>query len=188
MVCPLLRLSANSKAHNALTLHPIYHPAQKLSPGLLRRFHLKRKTRKEEQIQEPKPQEELERARSQPNESPKAEPSKTKTKERILDNWLSSYLHFTRHEESPEMFHLWTGLCALATAVACGAAGGRANRWTGTPVPRLSGAPGPRSPRSFQAVTASGTGSFAGATGGFMSRARARPTTTKTAVTWKPNT
>jgi hypothetical protein len=78
---------------------------------------LKRKTQKEEQIQEPKPQEELERARSQPNESPKAEPSKTKTKERILDNWLSSYLHFTRHEESPEMFHLWTGLCALATVI-----------------------------------------------------------------------
>jgi hypothetical protein len=65
----------------------------------------------------PKPQKELERARSQEDEVQTTEQSNQKTKERTLDNWLSSYLHFTRHEESPEMFHLWTGLGVLATVI-----------------------------------------------------------------------
>lgn len=73
----------------------------------------------------PKPQEEFERVGEPINETTSATtpatsatPAQNKEpKERQLDNWLASYLQFTRHEESPEMFHLWTGLTLLATII-----------------------------------------------------------------------
>lgn len=36
---------------------------------------------------------------------------------RELDNWIDSYLYYTRHDESPEIFHLWTALTVLSVAV-----------------------------------------------------------------------
>jgi len=37
--------------------------------------------------------------------------------QRLLSNWIESYLHFTRHDESPEQFHRWTAYTILAAAV-----------------------------------------------------------------------
>ncbi len=37
--------------------------------------------------------------------------------ERRLSNWINSYIHFTRHDESPEIFHLWTAVTILSAAV-----------------------------------------------------------------------
>ncbi len=50
---------------------------------------------------------------------PKKEPDKPKKKktERILDNWLMKYGEYTIESESPEQFHLWTGLSIIASAV-----------------------------------------------------------------------
>lgn len=46
------------------------------------------------------------------------EPEKPKKKtERILDNWLMKYGEYTIESESPEQFHLWTGLSVLGSAV-----------------------------------------------------------------------
>ncbi len=36
---------------------------------------------------------------------------------RRLSNWLDSYLHYTRYDESPESFHRWTALVMLSAAV-----------------------------------------------------------------------
>lgn len=36
---------------------------------------------------------------------------------RLLDDWLSSYLEYTDDTESPEKFHLWTGLTMLSAAM-----------------------------------------------------------------------
>ena len=36
---------------------------------------------------------------------------------RQLDNWLESYLNYTRHSESPEQFHYWTGVATIAGAL-----------------------------------------------------------------------
>lgn len=48
----------------------------------------------------------------------KKEPDKPKKKtERVLDNWLMQYGKYTIESESPEQFHLWTGLSVLASAV-----------------------------------------------------------------------
>ena len=40
-----------------------------------------------------------------------------KSTSRILSNWLLSYNEYTAESESPEQFHLWTGLSVLASAV-----------------------------------------------------------------------
>lgn len=37
--------------------------------------------------------------------------------QRRLANWIESYLHFTRHSESPECFHKWTALAMLSIAI-----------------------------------------------------------------------
>ena len=37
--------------------------------------------------------------------------------QRRLKNWIDSYLHFTRYEESPTRFHLWTAVTVLSAAV-----------------------------------------------------------------------
>jgi len=37
--------------------------------------------------------------------------------QRRLKNWIDSYLHFTRYEESPTRFHLWTAITILSAAV-----------------------------------------------------------------------
>lgn len=49
-------------------------------------------------------------------EKPKKSKPKKKT-ERILDNWLMKYGEYTIESESPEQFHLWTGLSIIASAV-----------------------------------------------------------------------
>ena len=36
---------------------------------------------------------------------------------RVLSNWLLAYNEYTRESESPEQFHLWTGLSVLSSAV-----------------------------------------------------------------------
>lgn len=36
---------------------------------------------------------------------------------RELDNWIDSYLHYARYHEAQEVFHLWTALTVLSTAV-----------------------------------------------------------------------
>ncbi len=36
---------------------------------------------------------------------------------RQLKNWIDSYVEFTRHDEAPEVFHLWTALTILAATV-----------------------------------------------------------------------
>ena len=36
---------------------------------------------------------------------------------RLLDNWLKAYLDFTAELESPESFHLWTGLIAISSVL-----------------------------------------------------------------------
>ena len=36
---------------------------------------------------------------------------------RRLDNWIDSYVNYTRYEESPEQFHRWTALAMLSAAV-----------------------------------------------------------------------
>jgi hypothetical protein len=41
---------------------------------------------------------------------------------RVLGNWLRAYAEYTAESESPESFHLWTGLSVLASAV-------RRNAW-----------------------------------------------------------
>ncbi len=41
---------------------------------------------------------------------------------RRLNNWIESYLHFTRHHLAIEEFHLWTGLGILSAAI-------NRNRW-----------------------------------------------------------
>lgn len=38
-------------------------------------------------------------------------------KERILDNWIESYLEFTQHTEAPEKFHRWTAISTIAGAL-----------------------------------------------------------------------
>lgn len=42
---------------------------------------------------------------------------KSKTTHRRLENWLKAYAEYTIDQESPESFHLWTGLSVLASAV-----------------------------------------------------------------------
>lgn len=37
--------------------------------------------------------------------------------QRKLDNWLNSYLVYTNESESPEVFHLWCGISAIAGAL-----------------------------------------------------------------------
>lgn len=37
--------------------------------------------------------------------------------QRRLSNWIDSYLHFTRHDESPEQYHRWTAYTIIAAAV-----------------------------------------------------------------------
>lgn len=37
--------------------------------------------------------------------------------ERRLDDWLTSYLEYTTHTESPETFHLWSGIAMLASTL-----------------------------------------------------------------------
>lgn len=37
--------------------------------------------------------------------------------QRRLTNWIDSYLHFTRYEESPTRFHLWTAITIISAAV-----------------------------------------------------------------------
>ncbi|KKN23494.1 hypothetical protein LCGC14_0904290 [marine sediment metagenome] len=46
----------------------------------------------------------------------KPEKPKKKT-ERVLDNWLMRYGEYTIESESPEQFHLWTGLSIIASVV-----------------------------------------------------------------------
>lgn len=36
---------------------------------------------------------------------------------RILQNWLSGYAKYTRHSESPDLFHFWTGVFTIAGAL-----------------------------------------------------------------------
>ena len=40
-----------------------------------------------------------------------------KSSSRELGNWLKAYSEYSTESESPEMFHLWTGLSILASAV-----------------------------------------------------------------------
>ncbi len=47
----------------------------------------------------------------------KVEPTKKKKTERVLDNWLMRYGEYTIESESPEQFHLWTGLSIIASTV-----------------------------------------------------------------------
>jgi len=49
-------------------------------------------------------------------EPPKEDKPRKKT-ERVLDNWLMKYGEYTIESESPEQFHLWTGLSILASCV-----------------------------------------------------------------------
>jgi hypothetical protein len=42
---------------------------------------------------------------------------RVKKTERILDNWLLQYGEYTMESESPEQFHLWTGLSIIASAI-----------------------------------------------------------------------
>jgi hypothetical protein len=44
-------------------------------------------------------------------------PPTAQPKQRLLDNWLVSYHQYTRNNESPDMFHLWTGLWTMAGAL-----------------------------------------------------------------------
>ena len=37
--------------------------------------------------------------------------------ERKCKNWLTSYCHFTKEQESPSMFHLWVGLSVIASTL-----------------------------------------------------------------------
>ena len=39
------------------------------------------------------------------------------TPQRLLDDWLDSYLQFTEGQESPEKLHLWTALALLSAAI-----------------------------------------------------------------------
>lgn len=49
--------------------------------------------------------------------APKPEKPKKQT-ERVLEgNWLNYYAEYTKESESPDSFHLWTGLSVLASAV-----------------------------------------------------------------------
>lgn len=49
--------------------------------------------------------------------APKPEKPKKQT-ERVLEgNWLNYYNEYTRESESPDAFHLWTGLSVIASAV-----------------------------------------------------------------------
>lgn len=36
---------------------------------------------------------------------------------RILSNWLAGYAKYTRHSESPDLFHFWTGVFTIAGAL-----------------------------------------------------------------------
>lgn len=36
---------------------------------------------------------------------------------RKLENWLDSYIHYTRLDESPDAFHLWTGITVLSATL-----------------------------------------------------------------------
>ncbi len=45
------------------------------------------------------------------------DPKPKKQTERVLDNWLIKYGEYTIESESPEQFHLWTGLSILGSAV-----------------------------------------------------------------------
>lgn len=36
---------------------------------------------------------------------------------RNFKNWLSAYAHYTRHSESPDLFHFWTGVWTIAGAL-----------------------------------------------------------------------
>lgn len=38
-------------------------------------------------------------------------------KKRFHENWLSGYAHYTRHSESPDLFHFWTGVFTIAGAL-----------------------------------------------------------------------
>ena len=39
------------------------------------------------------------------------------SKARKLDNWLKSYMAFTKHSEAPDEFHFWTGVSTIAGAL-----------------------------------------------------------------------
>ena len=41
----------------------------------------------------------------------------TKLNKRSLNSWIEAYMHYTRHDESPERFHLWTAISVLSAAV-----------------------------------------------------------------------
>lgn len=47
----------------------------------------------------------------------KPEPSKKRTERVLTANWLNYYGDYTKESESPDSFHLWTGLSILASAV-----------------------------------------------------------------------
>jgi hypothetical protein len=47
----------------------------------------------------------------------KTEAPKKKKTERVLNNWLMKYGEYTIESESPEQFHLWTGLSIIASTV-----------------------------------------------------------------------
>ncbi|KKK66944.1 hypothetical protein LCGC14_2958990, partial [marine sediment metagenome] len=36
---------------------------------------------------------------------------------RNYDNWLSGYAEYTKHSESPDLFHFWTGVFTIAGAL-----------------------------------------------------------------------
>lgn len=49
--------------------------------------------------------------------APKIEPPKKHTERILQGNWLSYYSLYTNESESPDSYHLWTGLSILASAV-----------------------------------------------------------------------
>ncbi|KKK48516.1 hypothetical protein LCGC14_3144330, partial [marine sediment metagenome] len=50
-------------------------------------------------------------------QAPKPEVPKKKTERILRGNWLSYYAQYTKESESPDSFHLWTGLSILGSAV-----------------------------------------------------------------------
>ena len=54
---------------------------------------------------------------SQPSGEDASSSDGEKSTSRVLSNWLLSYNEYTQESESPEQFHLWTGLSVLASAV-----------------------------------------------------------------------
>ncbi len=49
--------------------------------------------------------------------APKEDPPKKKTERILIGNWLGYYAKYTQESESPDDFHLWTGLSIIASAV-----------------------------------------------------------------------